>query len=59
MPTYHSLAADGATATFDFSKGYTYLLLLAVAIIAIAAAIIIMTRKKIIVADAINPGIIK
>lgn len=47
IPQYHMLAAGGAGAGTDFSKGYAYLLVLAIVLIAFAALILLLNRKKV------------
>lgn len=59
IPQYHSLVANAAATTANFSKGYTYLLLLAAVIAALAAVIIISTRKKISSSKTIKPSLVK
>ncbi|GEO11490.1 L-lactate permease [Segetibacter aerophilus] len=59
IPKYHLLAANAATVTPDFAKGYTYLFMLAAVIIAFAVVIIMMTRKKITHAKTIKAGLAK
>src|SRR6476620_8872897 len=48
IPKYHNIVAGAASATSDFSRGYTYLLILAAVIAALACTIIMTTRKKIV-----------
>ncbi len=48
IPQYQMLTANAASATPNFSKGYTYLIILAVVLIALAAVIIITTRNKVV-----------
>jgi len=59
IPEYHSLVANAVAPSHDFSKGYAYLLILAVAIATLACIIIVGTKKKIINAETIKPGLIK
>ena len=47
IPQYHLVAANAASLTTDFSKGYTYLFIVAAVLIALVATIISMTRNKV------------
>jgi lactate permease len=59
IPEYQAIVASATAATPDFTRGYTYLLLLAAVIIALAVIIFMMTRKKLITPETINPGLVK
>ena len=59
IPQYHSLVANAAATTANFSRGYTYLLLLAAVIAALAAVIIVTTRKKINNTETVKPSLVK